>query len=1275
MLFRSVLLMILAIGLASCSDADVKVSDGDRDGEADSDGDALPDGDGLPGCDETSGCCEDGVAVNNGAPCADDGQACTEDYCLNGACVHPVLSGYCQIGDQCLKTGAVNPDNECEECDAGLNREGWTPLSGTPCADDGLACTEDACDAGECAHPPVDGYCVLEAECVTAGTTRERNDCLVCDPSVDALTWTPLSDVPCADDGLTCTADVCGEGVCGHPPLEGYCAIGDACFVAGDANPENVCLACDPSVDATSWSPQSEVACADDGVPCTDDVCQAGVCEHPVSAGFCLIGGGCVADKTLSETDACRICDVATNQNDWSPADGVSCPDDGISCTADVCMAGDCTHPAQPGFCLIDGVCVTNGTMSETEACRICDAEANPAGWSPAEGRACADDFLPCTTDLCHAGDCVHALQAEWCLIGGICVEEGETSATQECRVCDPESNPVGWTSANNAPCADDGDSCTQDICQSGVCQHLLQENSCRIGGECYASGETNPGNVCQSCQPSIVTNAWSNRTGSCEVDGIVCTAGTCQSGVCQETAITEGYCRIGGVCYTNGAGNPSNDCQRCTSTLNQQAWSAKPNGAACDDGDPCTPTDTCQSEACTGSGYIANDCTDYTKCGPSPSECHDCGDCAGPDQVCWSCDSSVQSCWAGEGIDTGVCAPNAGGDCGDTSGLQAGSPWAMRGGCPTHQGRSAYRGPTRPILKWKYQIEGIIQSSAAIGADEMIYVGSVSGNFFSFKPNGSVYWQVSSLGPIWGSPTLGSNSSIYFADNSGYLNAYDPFGRLLWRFSTNGDSASSPNIDGDGNVYIGSYDGHLYVVNGSGNEIRRFDTGGLVSDSPALLADGTAYFGAFTSNKFFSITPAGDQRWAFETGGGINASPAIGADGTVYFGSEDKFLYALSPDGDLKWKFGAGDKISWSAPSIGLDGTVYFGAWDGFMYALNPDGSLKWKAAVGAVSSGPVADADGNLYVGTRADQFVSLTPDGQVRWQFPFTGSASSSAAIAPDGTLYFGASDGYFYALQDCAPNSHWCGAGKWYTCNGAGTALAGEPADCPGGCDWGVCMQKRSLWCKGSFLGKVLVPDSETLRISRPHMTLEAWVKTDSGTPSQIFAKGAWASSNVNYVLSAWGSGGVCNISFGVNHDGTNYSWRATKNSATTGSWTHVAAVLDDDAQEARTYWNGERLTDFTLSPPSWPAGLSLPVHGELQIAPGSADTFIDELRISDIPRYTASFTPSKRFEPDGHTRLLLHLDEGSGTTAHDSSPYENHGEISGTTTWSADVPAR
>lgn len=60
--------------------------------------------------------------------------------------------------------------------------------------------------------------------------------------------------------------------------------------------------------------------------------------------------------------------------------------------------------------------------------------------------------------------------------------------------------------------------------------------------------------------------------------------------------------------------------------------------------------------------------------------------------------------------------------------------------------------------------------------------------------------------------------------------------------------------------------------------------------------------------------------------------------------------------------------------------------------------------------------------------------------------------------------------------------------------------------------------------------------------------------------------------------------------------------------------------------------------------------------------------IDEVRVSSVARYTAAFTPQRRFTEDGNTVGLWHFDEGSGTTAYDSSGNANNGTLTNGPAW-------
>lgn len=68
--------------------------------------------------------------------------------------------------------------------------------------------------------------------------------------------------------------------------------------------------------------------------------------------------------------------------------------------------------------------------------------------------------------------------------------------------------------------------------------------------------------------------------------------------------------------------------------------------------------------------------------------------------------------------------------------------------------------------------------------------------------------------------------------------------------------------------------------------------------------------------------------------------------------------------------------------------------------------------------------------------------------------------------------------------------------------------------------------------------------------------------------------------------------------------------------------------------------------------------------------------IDEVRISNVARYTASFAPSTvNFAPDANTVALYHLDESSGQTLIDSSGNSRNGVLGSSSSTEAADPQR
>jgi outer membrane protein assembly factor BamB len=209
---------------------------------------------------------------------------------------------------------------------------------------------------------------------------------------------------------------------------------------------------------------------------------------------------------------------------------------------------------------------------------------------------------------------------------------------------------------------------------------------------------------------------------------------------------------------------------------------------------------------------------------------------------------------------------------------------------------------------------------------------------------------------------------------------------------------------------------------------------GGIVIDN-----DGIIYFGDF-GRYLYAIYPDGTLKWKHKLGGWIWSTPAIDEDGTIYVGVDDSScLYAINPNGTEKWRFNAHDTI-YSSPAIAEDGTIYFGTMGvGYnIYAVNPDGTEKWHYKTGyKITSDPAIGDDGTVYIGSGDSYLYAMYPNGTLRWRFKTGDEIHGHPAIGEDGTIYIGSYDDYFYAIY-ANGTMKWRFHSAWGTANSAAIA---------------------------------------------------------------------------------------------------------------------------------------------------------------------------------------------------------------------------------------------
>ncbi len=398
----------------------------------------------------------------------------------------------------------------------------------------------------------------------------------------------------------------------------------------------------------------------DDGNDCTQDLCSAGTCSNPDEPGGTPCG-----DPSASACDNPDACDGLGACNPNQELNGSPC-DDGDVCTEDDACSGGVCFSGAPLNC-DDGNACTNDLCDLVLGCIHIPEYDDLWCCSPATGvPTLINDGNDCTDDSCDAGtgDVSHVPTAT----GTPCDDSDACTVGDE---CDGAGACVG-SDVGGVPCTEDAD------CPVGVCYAVL--------GLCLC--DSAPVGVCCDlgpiCEPPIPAPFCIAQGGTYLGDGIEC--GECCD--CDDgNACTTDSCTPEGLCShipeyddildccspSTGGLTPVDDGNACTddscdANTGDVSHVSSPTGTPCDDANLCTADDACDAGYCVGTRSTGccntdADCNDYNACTFDTCEVNVCVRTSEPLGTACGSDADT-NCTDPDTCDgAGVCLPNAAAD------------------------------------------------------------------------------------------------------------------------------------------------------------------------------------------------------------------------------------------------------------------------------------------------------------------------------------------------------------------------------------------------------------------------------------------------------------------------------------------------------------------------------------------------------------------------------------------------------------------------------------
>jgi outer membrane protein assembly factor BamB len=283
---------------------------------------------------------------------------------------------------------------------------------------------------------------------------------------------------------------------------------------------------------------------------------------------------------------------------------------------------------------------------------------------------------------------------------------------------------------------------------------------------------------------------------------------------------------------------------------------------------------------------------------------------------------------------------------------------------------------------RWAAELGERVYSTPLVHDDGTLYVGSDAKRLVALSPEGRVLWRLEVEGEVDSGATFGSDGTIVFAAGP-FVHAVRRGGDLAWRFAARNKVFTSPAVTGQGRIVFGSQDDHVRALGPGGALLWSTDLGADV-DGAAVIGDDDAVYVGTDKGEVVRLDASGRVVWRTNVGGFVRGVLSLAGNGDVLAGTYGPVprVVRLAPDGAIRGGFaiqgtGAREFGIHGSPLEDGDGSLYFGAQDDAVYAIDPDGAVKWRFETGADVDAPLTMlGDGSLVIPSEDGTITMLLP-----------------------------------------------------------------------------------------------------------------------------------------------------------------------------------------------------------------------------------------------------------------------------------------------------------